>query len=586
MTATFDKVVLTCRSDVIMKPKRTLPLVRAAAPLVLLILCVGVLSLAGVSGQAPAPMSYAPRGGEGTMGLVSSAHPLATEAGLEILRAGGNAFDAAVAVAAALNVVEPGMSGMGGYGTILVWDAKREQVRYLNASGRIPATVNADVFRAPTPDFEANRRNAKAVSTPGNVHAWEALSKDLGRLKWADALAPAIRLAEQGFALDARGADAIGGAFPSFPDHAKAIYGRNGQPLKAGDPLVQRDLAQSLRLVSQRGAGAFYSGDLASAIDRSMRAGGGFLTFADLKRDKAEWGDAIRFDYRGYKVYTAAPPANAFDYLVRLGLMSRFDPAALGHNSVAYLHRFAEVTKHGYFVRLKYAGDPDIAPPPVEGLLDESYLAKQVALIDLKRATPFVPPGVSGGPGDSHTTHFVVADRWGNVVSATQTLGNAFGSRIMPEGTGIWLNDSLAYSTFEPKGNPMDAHPGRHKLSGDCPTIIMRNGRAWAALGSPGGHTIGQTVPQMVMNLIDFGMAIDEAIAAPRISFVEPDVLAVEEGIPAGVRDALAAMGHNVRAVRALGNAHGLTIQYDSEGKPVRFRGASDPRGAGAARGY
>jgi len=593
---TFDKVVSTCRANVMMKLKPLSPPFCTAVMLALLIVCVGGLSLSGADRQpqspaspaagAPPPMSYTPRGADGTTGMVSSAHPLATEAGLEILRAGGNAFDAAVAVAAALNVVEPGMSGMGGYGTILVWDAKREQIRYLNASGRIPAMVNADVFRAPTPDFEANRRGAKAVSTPGNVHAWEALSKDLGRLKWAQVLAPAIRLADQGFALEAAGAGTIAGAFASFPDHAKAIYGRNGQPLAAGDTLVQRDLAQSLRLIAARGAGAFYSGDLASAIERSMRTAGGFLSYADLKRDKAEWGDAIMFDYRGYNVYTAAPPANAFDYLVRLGLMGRFDPAALGHNSVAYLHRFAEVTKHGYLVRLKYAGDPDVARPPVEGLLDDSYLTKQAGLIDLKRATPFVPPGVGGSGSDTHTTHFVVADRWGNVVSATQTLGNAFGSRIMPEGTGIWLNDSLAYSTFEPKGNPMDAHPGRHKLSGDCPTIILRNGRAWAALGSPGGHTIGQTVPQMVMNLVDFKMGIDEAIASPRISFVEPDRLAVEEGIPAAVRDALAAMGHNVRAVRALGNAHGLTIQYDSEGKPVRFRGASDPRGAGLARGY
>lgn len=573
---------------------------RAGALLALLVLSGGGLILAGGSQRppaagsqspspkpAPAPMSYAPRGGAGTVGLVSSAHPLATEAGLEILRAGGNAFDAAVAVAAALNVVEPAMSGMGGYGTILVWDAKREQIRFLNASGRIPAMVNADVFRAPTPDFEANRRGAKAVSTPGNVHAWESLTKDLGRLKWAQVLAPAIRLAEDGFVIDDAGARTIAGAFEAFPGHAKAIYGRDGQPLEAGDTLVQRDLASSLTLISQRGAKAFYEGDLASAIDRAMRGAGGFLNFADLKKDKAEWRDGIVYDYRGYQVYTAAPPANAFDYLVRLGLMSRFDPAALGHNSVAYLHRFAEATKHGYLVRLKYAGDPDVAPPPVQGLLEESYLVKQVAAIDLTRASRFTPPGPGGGPSpDSHTTHFVVADSWGNVVSATQTLGNAFGSRIMPEATGIWLNDSLAYCTFDPKGNPMDAHPGRHKLSGDCPTIIMRNGRAWAALGSPGGHTIGQTVPQMVMNLIDFRMSIEDALAAPRMSFVEPNALAIEEGIPPAVRDALAAMGHEVRVVRTLGNAHGLTIQYDSEGKPVRFSGASDPRGAGLARGY
>jgi gamma-glutamyltranspeptidase/glutathione hydrolase len=190
------------------------------------------------------------------------------------------------------------------------------------------------------------------------------------------------------------------------------------------------------------------------------------------------------------------------------------------------------------------------------------------------------------GTQGANTTHFVVADGRGNVVSATQTLGNIFGSRIMPPGTGVWLNDSLAYCTFEPKGNPMDAHAGRRKLSGDCPTFVMRNGRPWIALGTPGGHTIDQTVPQMVMNLLDFGMDIRQAIAAPRISFVEPDVLAVEDRIPESVRAELAARGHKIRAVKGLGNAHGLMVEYDSTGRPVRFTGAADPRGNGLAAGY
>ena len=180
----------------------------------------------------------------------------------------------------------------------------------------------------------------------------------------------------------------------------------------------------------------------------------------------------------------------------------------------------------------------------------------------------------------------MVADRWGNVVSATQTLGNTFGSKIMPVGTGIWLNNSLAYSTFDPKGNPMDAHAGRRKLSGDCPTLVMRAGKPWVALGTPGGHSIGQTVPQIVMNIIDFKMNIQQAIAAGRISFVEPDVLAVEESIPTTVRDELSARGHNIRVVRALGNAHGLTIEYGKNGKPRIFSGGADPRGEGKAGAY
>ena len=521
----------------------------------------------------------------GTQGMVSSAHPLATEAGLGILKAGGNAFDAAVAVAAALNVVEPDMSGMGGYGTILIYDAGKTEARFLNPSGRIPMAVDSDVYRPPTPDFAENRRGAKAVSTPGNVHAWEQLSRLYGKTAWADLLQPAIDLAENGFLIHEALGRSIAAAFSSFPESARSEYGRDGRPLKAGERLLQKNLARSFRLVASAGPDAFYRGSIAKAIDAAMRERSGFLSIRDLEADQAEWWKPIQIPYRGFQIVTASPPANTFDYLVRLGIMSRFDVAAFGHNTLPFLHRFAEATKHGFWVRLRYAGDPEINPPPLERLLSEGYWKEEAAKIDPARAKPFVPP-TAFGEERRHTTHFVVADRWGNVVSATQTLGNAFGARIMPEGTGIWLNNSLAYCTFEPKGNPMDAHAGRRKLSGDCPTIILRDGLPWAALGTPGGHTIGQTVPQIVMNLIDFGMDIERAIAAPRVSFVEPDVLSVEEGVPADVREALAARGHTVRTTRGLGNAHGLTIEYGPDGRPVRFKGAADPRGSGAARGY
>ena len=203
-------------------------------------------------------------------------------------------------------------------------------------------------------------------------------------------------------------------------------------------------------------------------------------------------------------------------------------------------------------------------------------------------ALPFAPPDVGGADAvpEGHTTHFVVADAQGNVVSATQTLGNAFGSRIMPEGTGIWLNNSLAYCTFEPAGNPMDAHPGRRKLSGDVPLFVLDDaGRPLVALGTPGGHTIPQTVPQMVMNLLDFDMNIQDAIAAPRIAFAMPDFLLLETTFPMSVGDDLRARGHSVVRQEALGNAHGLTIEWGPEGTPVGFYGGADPRGAGLAKG-
>ena len=541
---------------------------------------VGFLGIGTHAGESD------PTTAAGTRGMVVSAHPLATAAGLETLKKGGNAFDAAVAVAASLNVVEPAMSGMGGYGTILVYSAADGKTLYLNSSGRIPAAVDADAFRPPTPRFEENRRGAKAVSTPGNVHAWEALSRRYGRLAWKDLFAPAVKLAGDGFILEDN--PVSGASFEEFPDEAKAIFGRDGRVLGKGERLVQKNLARSLALVAEGGAEALYGGEIARAIDAEMRRAGGFLALADLQNDRAEWRDPIRVSYRGFEVATSSPPANSFCSLIRLGIMSRYDVPALGHNTAEMLHVFLEASKHAFWCRLRYSGDPDVAPPPLGLLLSEAYWAKQAGLIDPGRAKPFEYPGLGRTEGQ-HTTHFVVADTAGNVVRTTQTLGNAFGSRVMPPGTGIWLNNSLAYCTFEPKGNPMDAHPGRRKLSGDCPTIVFRYGRPWAALGTPGGHTIGQTVPQMVMNLVDFRMEIGAALAAARVSFIEPDTVDVEEGVGKEVADRLSALGHKVRFLKGrdgLGNAHGLTVEYRPDGKPARFLGAADPRGCGLAAGY
>lgn len=517
--------------------------------------------------------------------MISTAHSVATEAGTNILKAGGNAFDAAVGIAATLNVVEPMMSGMGGYGTILIYDAANNQVRFLDSSGKIPMNVDSDVFRSPTLNYQENRRGAKAVSTPGNVNAWEAMSNEYGKLPWKDLFETAIDIAENGFSMTKQLEEILEQAFESFPDHAKEFYGKGGHPLKEGELLIQRDLAQSLNLIATQGSRVFYKGELAQKIHNDMQACGSFLTIDDLIADKAEWWAPIKIDYKGYQVYTASPPATAFPSLIRLGMMSRIDSSNLMHNSVEFLHYFAEVTKHAFWCRLKYAGDPEIEPPPLDMLLSKNYWQKQVDKIDPNSATTFVPPGIVSVSG-KNTTHFVVADQWGNIVSATQTLGNFFGSRIMPEGTGIWFNNSLEYCTFEPKGNPMDAKAGQRKLSGDCPTIIFKDGRPWAALGTPGGHTIGQTVPQMVMNLIDFKMNIFEAISAPRVSFVEPNILYLENMITETVFEELKKLGHNVRRDEALGNAHGLRIFYDTTGELMHFEGTADPRGEGTAKGF
>ena len=411
------------------------------------------------------------------------------------------------------------------------------------------------------------------------------MSDRYGRKEWRTLFEPAIKLAENGFELNASNGRAVDYAFNRFPEYSKEIYGRNGEPLKEGDLLIQKELANSLRLIAEKGPEAVYGGEIGQAIDKAMREAGGFLSLRDLIDDRAEWWEPIKINYRDHEVVTASPPSTAFPSLIRLGIMSCFDVASLGHNSTEFLHLFSEVTKHAFWCRLAYAGDPEINPPPLDMLLSNKYWEEQAEKIDMKKASTFEYPGVKSSQG-KNTTHFVVADKWGNVVSATQTLGNLFGSRIMPEGTGIWLNNSLAYCTFEPKGNPMDAHAGHRKLSGDCPTLIMKDGRPWAAIGTPGGHTIGQILPQMVMNLIDFKMDIQAAISAPRISFFEPDSVFFEDRISESVINDLRSMGHKIDVVKGLGNAHGLLVEYDANGKPVRFYGGADPRGSGNAKGF
>lgn len=508
-------------------------------------------------------------------GSVASAHPLATQAGLDILVQGGNAFDAAIAVASTLNVVEPMMSGIGGYGTILIYDVKTKQVRFLNSSGRFPKKTNSDLMRPPTENFMQNRTGPKSISTPGNLNAWEDMHKKYGSLEWKNLFDPAIRHAADGFEVTPRMETLIALSFEDFSDYSKEFYGKDGNPLKAGDRLIQADLANTYRLIAREGATQFYRGDMADIIDQQMKAVGSFLSGEDLADNVAEWWEPITFNYRGFDVYTAGLPANSFPAFVNLGLMQQFPSRDKKHNSSTYLHRFAEMTKESYKARLAYSFDPEIKKSPLDSILSDNVLQTMAKAINMEKATDFSPPFSSDS---RNTTHFVVIDKWGNIVSATQTLGNLFGSRVMVEGTGIWLNNSMAYATYEPKGNPMDAFPGRHKLSGDCPVIILKDDRPWAALGSPGGHTITQNVPQIIFNLIDFNMTMQDAIDAPKIAFVEPNSILVDKDLPQSVIDSLTDWGHHV-ITGTIGNANGIKISYNDKGEVQSYEVGMDKRG-------
>ena len=555
----------------------------------------------------PATTSTATRAAVGTNGMVSAAHPLATRAGVEILESGGNAFDAAVAVGAALNVVEPMMSGVGGYGATVVYDAEKGETRFLETGSRTPESLDPSVFRPPTAGYQENRCGGPVVSTPGNLNAWELMWEEYGEKEWSRLFGPAVRYADEGFVIREETAGWIGSEYPAFPAHAQEIYGNNGAPLGTGDRLVQDDLAGSLRRIAEGGAGAVYDGELGRAMVAEARENGSFLTEEDLRENRARWRETISSDYGDEEIVTAGPPSTAWGSLVRLGTLGELDPASLGQNTSPYVHALTEISKNAFSQTSQYAADP-----PLNELFSEGYFAEQAAAVDFSGAAPYEPPvtfdsatscsptgyvptteapasasaSASAQAGVGHTTHFVVADREGNVVSSTQTLGNVFGSKLMPEGTGLWLNDQLAWSRFEPRGNVFDVYPGRQTLYALCPTIVLRDGRPVVALGTPGGRTIPQTTTQMLTNMETFDMDVQEAISAPRFSFVIPDLLGVEPGIPADVRAELEALGHDVYVDEfGFGNAHGLTIEYDGENDPNRFTGGADPRGEGAASG-
>jgi gamma-glutamyltranspeptidase / glutathione hydrolase len=562
--------------------------------------------------EGPASRNTAQEPAVGTNGMVAAAHPLATRAGLEILESGGNAFDAAIAVSAALNVVEPEMSGVGGYGAIVVYDAGEGETRFLEIGSRVPAAVDPSIFRPPNPDYLENRCGAPVVAVPGNLRAWETLSEEYGELEWQRLFGPAVRYADEGFVVGEELAGWLGSEYSAFPANAQEIYGRGGEPLGVGDRLVQADLADSLRLIAEEGAGTFYGGELGDAVVSEVQERGGFLTEADLHDNRATWHETVSIEHQGREVVTAAPPATSWGALARLGIMGQFDLGPSDHNGVSYVHAMTEISKRAFYQSSRYV-DAETGQVRLDRVLSPEYWAEEAASIDFSRASPYDPPvevdtalscsptnytpaevADAGRGGETasvadlqqHTTHFVVADREGNVVSSTQTLGNVFGSKVMPEGTGIWLNDEVAWARFEPAGNPFDAVPGRQIPYALSPTIVMRDGRPTMALGTPGGRTILQTTPQMIMNVTEFDMDIQEAVTSPRFSFVIPDLLLVEEGVPAEVREELLAMGHNLYVEPELGNAQALTIEYGQGGEPVRFAGAADPRGEGSAMGF
>ena len=489
-------------------------------------------------------------------GMVVTNHPLGSAAGAEMLAAGGNAVDAAIGALFALTVVEPMMVGIFGAGMAHL---RLADGRHLVIDGytTAPTASRPDMFRPVSdtwPDYlraegDVNLVGLLSVGVPGTLKSWaEALAR-WGRLDLETVMQPAIRHAEHGFRATPYLADAVRESAPDlarFPESARTFL-PGGAPIKAGDLIAMPDYAATLRQVAAKGPGVLYGGDLGATVADYMRRAGGIITLDDLRRYETVERAPIRGRYRGYEITGPPPPTAGGLHLVEmLNVLEGFDPRALGFGTAEYFHLIAEVLKIGFADRNACTGDPAFVEMPTERLISKEYAATRRAQIRLDRAGDYaVANGVAAA--SAHTTHVTTADSQGNVVAMTQTINNLFGSKATVPGTGMLLNNTMAL--FDPHpGFPASVAPGKRVTSSMAPTIVLRDGRPAWALGLPGGVRIFTSVFQTLVNLIDHGMTLQEAVEAPRI-WSQGQELEMEQDIPAAVREAVAARGHRVVAV-------------------------------------
>ena len=503
-------------------------------------------------------------------GMVVTNHPLGSAAGAEMLAAGGNAVDAAIAALFALSVVEPMMVGIFGAGMTHLRLADGRHLVIDNYT-TAPAAARPDMYRPVSdtwPDYlraegDVNLIGLLSVGVPGTLKGWcEALAR-FGRLDLETVMQPALRHAERGFRATPYLVEAVtetAADLARFPETAR-IYLPGGTPVKAGDLVVLGDYAATLRLIATKGPGVLYGGELGAVIAEHFRAHGGLITLDDLARYQTVERRPIRGTYRGYEVTGPPPPTAGGLHLVEmLNLLEGFDVAALGFGTADYFHLIAEVLKIGFADRNACTGDPAFVDIPVERLVSKDYAATRRAGIGMRAADHAIPAAPAGS---AHTTHVTTADAEGNVVAMTQTINNLFGAKATVPGTGVLLNNTMAL--FDPHpGHPASVAPGKRVTSSMAPTIVLRDGRPVWALGLPGGVRIFTSVFQALVNLIDHRMSVQEAVEAPRI-WTQGQELEVEEAVPEAVRAALAARGHRVVAVPAV--AGGMNaVAFDADG--------------------
>jgi gamma-glutamyltranspeptidase / glutathione hydrolase len=514
----------------------------------------------------------------GKNGMVVSSQPLATQAGLDVLKRGGNAADATVAMAAMLNVVEPMSTGVGGDAYVLVYEKKTGAIHALNASGRAPAAATLDFFRSKKisaiPD-----EGMLPVTVPGALDGWALIAERFGTMTLGDLLAPAVAYAANGFPVAEKAANEWHKAARKLAAHPSAAgYLPGGRAPNAGEIFRQPALAASLEKIAADGRDVFYRGELARDIVRFSEANGGLLALDDFATHTSTWVEPIKTTYRGYDVVEMPPNTQGMTVLQMLNILERYDLKTLGFGSGEYIHLLVEAKKLAFADRDRYLADQDAVALPTKQLISKAYAEERARLIDPARAQEF-PPGLGARSGDTQV--FCAVDRDGNAVSFINSLFESFGCGLVGGATGIMLHNRGKLFALDPAHLNCVA-PRKRPMHTIMPAMVFKDGKPFLIFGVTGAHMQPQGQVEMLVNMIDFGMPLQQAMDAPRINHVDGLDVALEPGFSTAAREALERKGHRIIDEANFGGSQGILI-HPEYGTLV---GGSDPRKDGCALGF
>lgn len=523
-------------------------------------------------------------------GVVAAAHPMASEVGVQILKKGGNAVDAAVAAAFTLGVVEPNASGIGGGGFMLIYLPKLFGAKVVAIDYRemAPAKATAAMFlKRGEVQEDQMKVGPRSVAVPGTVAGLTLAQQKYGTMPLKEVMEPAIQFAEQGFLVTKllNSMMAINaGKLSQFPAAAR-IYLNKGRPYKVRARLSQKGLAETYRLIAAQGPDVFYRGAIAEAIAKEMQRSGGLITREDLANYRAIERPPVEGNYRGYQIISMGPPSSGGAHLIELlNILEGYNITGGGLHSADSLAIMAEAMKKVFADRAKYMGDPDFVKIPLAELLSKEHAEKLRRSIKTSQSGEKVMVAGFSLPESVQTTHLSIADKDGNMVALTQSIDQFFGSGVVIPGTGILLNDGMG--DFNPgPGGPNSIAPGKRPLSSMSPTLVLKDGKPFLSLGIPGATRIISVLPQILMNMIDHHLTLQEAINAPRIHCVtEP--LYLESRLPKEVRGALARRGYPLVLKKDFDLYFGGAQAVMVDAETGKFFGAADPRRDGTVRGY